>query len=217
PFVFEEWVPNQRFVAEKNPDYWATDADGNQLPYLDEIEYRPIVEVAQRQNALESGEINAMHTSDPRTVAELRDLADAGEINTYESSDFGGVTYLMMNASEPPFDNNLARQALAYAADFEEYNAIIGAGILERASGPFAPGNIGHVDEDLMPEFDLERAQELVQQYEEETGQPFRFTYSTTQGQATIDAAQLLQQQAEAAGMTVEIVTVDQSTLIDLA
>src|SRR5690606_6752469 len=88
PFVFEEWVPNQRFVAEKNPDYWATDADGNQLPYLDEIEYRPIVEVAQRQNALESGEINAMHTSDPRTVAELRDLADAGEINTYESSDF---------------------------------------------------------------------------------------------------------------------------------
>lgn len=217
PFVFQDWVPNQRFIAEKNPDYWATDADGNQLPYLDEIEFRPIVEVAQRQNALESGEINAMHTSDPRTVADLRDLADAGEITTYESSDFGEVTYVMLNASKPPFDNPIAREALAYAADFEEYNAIIGAGILDRASGPFAPGNIGHVEESLMPEHDLERAQELVEQYEEETGESFSFTYSTTQGQATIDAAQLLQQQAEAAGMRVEIVTVDQSTLIDLA
>ena len=36
PFMFVDWVPNQKFEAEKNPDYWATDAAGNQLPYLDE-------------------------------------------------------------------------------------------------------------------------------------------------------------------------------------
>ena len=68
PFMLTDWVPNQHFQAEKNPDYWATDAAGNQLPYLDEIEFRPIVEVEQRENALLSGEINAMHTSDPESV-----------------------------------------------------------------------------------------------------------------------------------------------------
>ena len=66
PFKLVDWVPNQSFMAEKNPDYWATDADGNQLPYLDPIEFRPIVEVDQRLNALQSGEINAMHTSERR-------------------------------------------------------------------------------------------------------------------------------------------------------
>ena len=48
-------MPNQKFVATKNADYWATDADGDPLPYLDEIEFRPIVEGAQRVNALELG------------------------------------------------------------------------------------------------------------------------------------------------------------------
>ncbi len=65
PFMLDEWVPNQKLVAEKNPDYWAKDAEGRQLPYLDEVEFRPIVEVAQRVNALDSGEINVMHTSRP--------------------------------------------------------------------------------------------------------------------------------------------------------
>ena len=69
-------------TAEKNPDYWATDAEGEQLPYLDEIEFRPIVEVdAARSTRCESGEINAMHTSDAETIADLRDHADSGEVN----------------------------------------------------------------------------------------------------------------------------------------
>ena len=49
PFVKTEWVQNQKFVAEKNPNYWATDEAGEQLPYLDSIEFRPIVEVEQRR------------------------------------------------------------------------------------------------------------------------------------------------------------------------
>jgi peptide/nickel transport system substrate-binding protein len=217
PFVFEDWVPNQRLVAEKNTDYWATDAEGNQLPYLDAIEFRPITEVSQRQNALESGEINAMHTTDSRTIVELRDLTEAGDINSYESTAFGEVGYTMFNVSKPPFDNILARQAVAYSFDFDEYNAIVGAGILERASGPFAPGNIGHLEDTGIPEFDVDQAAELAQQYEDETGEPLSFSYSTVQSQAALDVAQLVKEFAEAAGMSVEIVTIDQSTLIDTA
>jgi peptide/nickel transport system substrate-binding protein len=217
PFMDPEWVPNQSFTAVKNPDYWATDAAGEQLPYLDEIEFRPIIEVDQRQNALESGEINAMHTSDAQTIDDLRGLAESGDINIYESSDFGEVSYIMLNESKPPFDNILARQALAYAVDFEETNAILNAGIVTQATGPFAPGNVGNLDDTGFPTFDLEQAQSLVEQYEEETGEQLAFTYSTVAGQATVQQAQLLAEQAEAAGIDVEITTVDQSTLIDTA
>jgi peptide/nickel transport system substrate-binding protein len=217
PFMLDEWVPNQKLVAKKNPNYWAKDNEGRQLPYLDEIEYRPIVEVDQRVNALQSGEINAMHTSDPSTIADLRGTADSGDINLTESTDFGEVTYVMLNSSKPPFDNIKARQALAYAFNFDDYNQIRGKGILTRATGPFAPGNVGNLDDSGFPTFDLDKAKELVQQYEDETGQPLKFTYTTTQAASTVADAQFLKEQAGAAGMDVEIVTVDQSTQIDSA
>jgi peptide/nickel transport system substrate-binding protein len=217
PFKFVDWVPNQKFEAEKNEDYWATDAAGNQLPYLDAIEFRPIVEVDQRLNALQSGEINAMHTSDAPTVSDLRDLSESGELNTYESEEFGEVSYIMLNESKPPFDNIKARQALAYAADFEEINAILNDGITTQATGPFAPGNIGNLDDTGFPTYDAAEAERLVGEYEAETGQDLSFTYTTTNAQVTIDQAQLLKEQAEAVGMSVEIITVDQSTQIDSA
>ena len=217
PFKLVNWTPNQSLTAEKNPDYWATDAEGNQLPYLDEIEFRPIVEVAQRLNALQSGEINAMHTSDADTIDQLRGLADSGDVTAVESDQFGEVNYIMLNESKPPFDNIKARQALAYAADFDEVNTILNAGITTQATGPFAPGNIGNLDDTGFPTYDADRAEELVQEYETETGQPLSFTYTTTQAEATVAQAQLLKEQAEAVGMSVEIITVDQSTQIDSA
>ena len=42
PFIVESYAPRDKLVVTKNPDYWQTDADGNQLPYLDEIEFRVI-------------------------------------------------------------------------------------------------------------------------------------------------------------------------------
>ena len=44
------WTINDKLVAEANPDYWRTDADGEQLPYLDEIEFRPVIDAQQRLN-----------------------------------------------------------------------------------------------------------------------------------------------------------------------
>jgi peptide/nickel transport system substrate-binding protein len=220
PFRLVDWVPNQSFVAEKNPDYWATDAEGNQLPYLDEIEFRPIVESSQRVNALESGEINAMHTSEPESVNEIRDQTEAGQLNSYETDEFGETAYIMLNVSKPPFDNVKARQALAYALPFDDFNAIIGDGILTQATGPFAPGNIGNLDkEDLpdFPEYDPDRARQLVEEYEAETGQPLSFTYTTTQAQYTIEQGEFNKQHAEEVGMSVQIVTLDQSAQINAA
>jgi peptide/nickel transport system substrate-binding protein len=123
----------------------------------------------------------------------------------------------MLNSAKPPFDNVKARQAVAYALNFEDFNTILGDGILTQATGPFAPGNVGNLEDSGFPAYDPDQAEQLVQEYEDETGQPLSFTYSTTQTQATIEQGQFLKEQAEAVGMSVEIITVDQSTLIDNA
>lgn len=216
PFSLVNWTPNQSLVAERNPEYWATDAAGDQLPYLDEVEFRPIVENSQRVNALESGEIDAMHTSDSGTIEDARDQADSGELNAYITDDFSDVTYMLLNVSEAPFDNLVARQALAYALDFEEYNAILGEGALPRAVGPFSPGNVGYLEDSGFPSYDPDEAARLVSQYEEETGEELT-AYTAVNSEATLQQAQLLQQQMEAVGIGMEISSVDQSSQIDIA
>src|SRR5262249_19538183 len=37
PYRFKEYVPGQRIVLEKNPNYWKADRGGRRLPYLDQL------------------------------------------------------------------------------------------------------------------------------------------------------------------------------------
>jgi len=206
PFMLDDWRPNDHLTVVKNPGYWR---EG--LPYLDEIEFRPVIDPGQMVNALQSGEIDAMHTSSALAIADLRDIADAGGIDLYETSDFTETGYLMLNVAKPPFDNILARRALAYAIDLDTQNEVRDKGILTKASGPFAPGNMGYLEDTGLPQFDLEKAKELVKQYEEETGLDFRFTLShggDPDGQA---GAQFFIEMVEKAGVKVDSKVVDQS------
>ena len=144
PFKLVNWTPNQSLTAEKNPDYWATDAEGNQLPYLDEIEFRPIVEVAQRLNALQSGEINAMHTSDADTIDQIRGLADSGDVTAVESDQFGEVRLHHAQRVEAALRQHQARQALARAATSTRSTRSSTPGSPPRPPDRSLPGNIGN-------------------------------------------------------------------------
>ena len=37
PFTFESYLPGERLVLRRNPDYWLSDDAGNALPYLERI------------------------------------------------------------------------------------------------------------------------------------------------------------------------------------
>ena len=73
PFTKDSWTVNDSFVAEKNPNYWAKDADGNQLPYLDQITFKPLEDGQARLNALEGGEFDVMHTSGSLQIEQIRE------------------------------------------------------------------------------------------------------------------------------------------------
>jgi peptide/nickel transport system substrate-binding protein len=217
PFIKKEWKQNESFLAEKNPDYWQKDADGKQLPYLDEIEFVPIVDGDARVNALLGGDINAMHTSGAEQIDALQAEAESGNINLVESSDYAEVAYGMFNMRKAPFDNILARQAAAYAFDRDTFNTVRNLDLFTMASGPFAPGEVGYLEDTGQPEYDLEKAKDLVAQYEEETGQPLEFTITAANDPSTTKSVQFLQENAEKAGMKVSIKQVEQAALINTA
>jgi len=45
-------------VFERNPNYWRKDAEGNQLPYLDGMEFIFMAEPAAQVEALRGGQID---------------------------------------------------------------------------------------------------------------------------------------------------------------
>jgi peptide/nickel transport system substrate-binding protein len=213
------WTPNDKFVAEANPDYWREDENGEKLPYLDSIEFRPVVDVAQRVNGLKGGELDLIHTTDGIQIDGLRRDAEAGTINLFESDFAGETSYTMLNSSKAPFNNKTARLAAAYAVDRQEFVDITQKGVVELAEQPFTEDNIAYVDpkELNFPEHDLDKAKDLVAQYTQETGQDLSFVLLSTTDPGTVKLAQLAQSQAEAAGMRVTINQVEQTQLINTA
>jgi len=215
PFVLEDWKANDRFRAIKNIHYWQKDPRGIPLPYLDQIEFRPLENNASRYQSLRSSDLTMIHTTDGGAIKDIRQKAASEMLNNVESDAYAEVDHLMLNVSKPPFDSPTARMALAYAVDREQLTQLIGRGTKNVASGPFAPGNIGYLESSGFPEFDLERARELVREYEKESGQPFRFVY-TNPSDSERETGEVIQQLGQEAGIEVELRPIgDQSQFIN--
>ncbi|HEX7354698.1 MAG TPA: ABC transporter substrate-binding protein [Mycobacteriales bacterium] len=209
PFVFEEWVPGSHFYATANPHYWQRG-----LPYVDRVEYMTISDSTARENALLSGTIDIMHSSDSINLRDLRGksslqyLTDAGN-NIGEPS--MGMT--MVNCEDPVTSDLRVRQALAYAFDDDTFQKIHNFGLYKPARGLFPNDPTYAESTKLYPTFDLAKAKSLVQSYEKEKGK-LVVEFATTSDTRNGETAQFVQQQWGAAGMTVKIKQVEQVQLI---
>lgn len=217
PFELENWVPGDALKATRNEDYWMTDAAGDRLPYLDRVEYRTITEPSARTNALLSGELNALHTPTPAEVETLLAEADQGNVTVTRSEVGAEVHYNMFNVAKAPFDNLVARQAFASALNRSEMADTVYLGLNKIASGPFAPGVTGYLEDTGMPEYDLDRAKQLVAQYESDTGEDFKFTAVILNDEGSMRVAQFVQEQVGKAGIEMDIRAVEQATEIETA
>jgi peptide/nickel transport system substrate-binding protein len=217
PFKLVEWRQNERLTTVRNEDYWQTDADGNQLPYLDAIEYRPVIEGPSRVNSLLAGELQAMHTSGGEQIEELRIATEEGTVNSFESDEFAEVAFGVLNTSTPPFDNKDARLALITAINRDALNDASNLGVTTVSNGPFAPGNTGYLEDSGFPDYDPAVARGHLAAYEAATGRTLSFTYAVANDAASVATAQLMQQMLDDVGIEMELRPVPQSELIDLA
>jgi peptide/nickel transport system substrate-binding protein len=208
PFVFANWTPDKSFKATKNPTYWRTG-----LPYLDAIEFRPIPDSGTRSSALQTGDINMMHTSDFTQVLKFRDLAKQGRAQIVEDNGEGEEDFLIVNTADPAVKDVRVRKAMALALDRDTFNQVINAGIGEDANSVFKPTSKWYTKTDY-PDYDPAAAKALVDQYIADTGTTPTFTIGTTPSPINQQAVQLVQQDFQAAGMKVDVKTTEQSQFI---
>ena len=129
------------------------------------------------------------------------------------------VNFVMLNMSRPPFDQPIARVALAHAIDIEKIIADTQHGLVTRAVQPFSKGTIGYTDPKQVdfPAYDQRAARTLVRQYEQQVGHGLTFQLVVPDDPTSRRIGQLMRAQVEAAGMHVDLEVADTISLTNAA
>ena len=132
PFTIASYEPERRVVLRRNPGYWLKDAEGNALPYLDEIVRVIVPDLAAELAAFRAGESDS-HGVLGAEYSGLYPLQQAENFTIHRRGPTFGSTFLAFNMNpgmntgtgEPflaPemlnwFSNRQFRQAVAHSID----------------------------------------------------------------------------------------------------
>lgn len=197
PFTFVNWSRGTELKLKRNDSYY--DAP---RPYLDELVLKTIPQEQQRFNALQSGDIDIDATSSNDIVQQA---LDAGTSETHLTNLTGAG--MRFSAENGDVVDREVREVIAHALDTD---AILQAvyGNDDPAPRTFALQGSALFDEEAaLPEFDLARAQELMDAYLEQSGKDeVTVRYLTPAGVSqTVQESQMIKAQLEAVdGLKVE-------------
>lgn len=170
PYMFTSYDPNKALVMERNPHFkmWSEEAQPDGYP--DKVQYDFGLSEEAAVTAIQNGEADWIFDEIP---------ADRlGEIGTKNKDQVHVTTltawwYLPMNTRLAPFDNEKARQAVAYAIDRSQMVKIFGGSVLAspvcQVLPPGFPGNEPYCPFTKDPGAkwsapDMEKAKQLVEE-----------------------------------------------------
>jgi ABC-type transport system substrate-binding protein len=208
PFVFDNWSPDNSLVVTRNDTYWR---DG--LPYLDEVEFKPVPDTQTRAAGMKTGDFDMMFTTDPANIVEFRKLAADGDVQMVEDTSEPGESHVILNTLVEPLDDVRIRQAIAYATDQDQIIEVTGEGIYEKARGPYPPSSKWYAESDY-PEYDPDKARELVDEYIADNGELPAFELTTTPVAANLRIVELLSEQWRQVGITANANSIDEASFI---
>ncbi|MFZ0665975.1 MAG: ABC transporter substrate-binding protein [Acidimicrobiales bacterium] len=210
PFVFQSWEPNTHFICTKNPNYWRKG-----IPYLDTLQFTPIVDPGAREDAIRSGSVNLMQTNFTQNLVDLWDQPGFTLVNDLGSKFEPTMDCIMLNCAVAPTNDIRVRQALAYAANPEVIVQEVWNGIPPVATGPFLT-NSPYYAPTGFPKFNLKKAQQLVKEVEADTG-PISFNFDTLPSNQYVRINELVQSMWLKAGIQCTIQEIQEATLIQNA
>ena len=124
PWMLKSFVTNQSAKLVKNPTYWGKDAQGRQLPYLDELDFALVTDTSAANLQLQSGTVDVQ----PQTVFQGGQslLSDSSlRVDVYPST---GIREVAFNVNKTPWQSKELRQAVAYCLDRKAINQALYGG-----------------------------------------------------------------------------------------
>ena len=145
PFIVDSYEPRGFLELSRNPDYWLTDAAGNQLPYLDSITFRVIEDSTVSAEALQAGDIDLVASSNGRAISTIQNLGDEFTVNLQD--EYSETGYVLLDLEKPHLGDQRVRCALSMAIDRDELNESTTDGFNEAAYALFSPGQQGYLED----------------------------------------------------------------------
>ena len=176
------------------------DADGNQLPYLDGMQFIFMGEPSAQVEALRGGQVDYLQYLPAEFVKTLKDDPN---ITVYQKpSNLAFV--LRMRSDRKPFDDNKVRQAVKAAVDRQAIltGAFEDLGVTGRDT-PIGPGFAAYYLDSPEPVRDVAKAKQLLA----DAGYPngFKVTLTAQQTSPVPAMATILKEQLAEAGIEVDI------------
>ena len=188
--------PGVRHGFEKHANHW-----DSELGHADQVEILVINDGTARAAALQSGQVHMMNRVDPK-IADLISRVPGVEVKAVAGR---GHYVFIMHCDKAPFDNNDMRMALKLAINRQEMVDKILGGLGSR--GNDFPINAAYpLFDDSIPqrEYDAAMAAEHYKKSGHD-GSPIVLQVAAGAFPGAIEAAQLFQQSAQAAGIPLEL------------
>jgi len=214
PFMFQSVSPTEVKVV-RNPNYWRKDKAGVQLPYLNSITFKYVLQPSQRLNGLKSGTLDAAGFTSSGEVKQILSVQALKNVTTISSPD-DYYAMNMFNHAIAPFNNKNARLAVAYAFDmdtfYQQRNCFKGKCVGTKPTSMVGKRNIGYNTAGFIS-YDLAKAKQYAAAYKADTGKDLAFSLPTDTSAESQANSKTFAQIMKKAGITVTIATEDTATI----
>jgi peptide/nickel transport system substrate-binding protein len=201
-FTLEEYAEGERAVFKRRTDYWQKGADGDSLPYLDQVTYVS-TDMDAGLAALQSGQVDSLYQPRPTDFQALQGVENV----TLRSVPTSQCLIGRMRVDLEPWDDMRVRNALKMCQDRAKILqlAYFGEGDLS-LDAHVAPSHPEYCEKPI-PKYDPEAAKALLQEYAAEKGieLPIKVTLATKNDQSEPEVAQALKELAEPAGFEIAL------------
>ncbi|QKY21184.1 ABC transporter substrate-binding protein [Halolamina sp. CBA1230] len=207
PFEVTEHQVGSGVTLDAYDDYFETDENGNQLPYLDGIDVQPIPEPASIVNALRAGDIDFANMLPLQNLQQIEDSQEA-EVDSKPGINWTGFA---MNQNREPFGDRQVRRGIAKVIDNQAFvdsaffgNALADTGVLNKGTA-WVWREEGEKPSDQ--QYAPEEGQELIQDAGADGA-----SFSILANSGNLRAAEAMRNQLNNAGFDVSIEQVTSST-----
>lgn len=239
-FRLKEYVPAQRVVFEKNPNYYVINKDNEKLPYLEKMVYLIVGDVNNQVLKFEGGELDEISIQGAN-VARFKEMEKHSDFTVYNIGPDTGTMYISVNLNDrkdekgKPYVNPIKqkwfrdknfRQAIDYAIDRDNMVFNIARGLAEPLFTPETLNSI-FLNKNLKPyPRNLEKSKELLKKsgfYWDKKGKLFdksgnrvEFDLYTNAGNTEREAiGVMVKQDLEDLGMKINFKPVEFNSLVN--
>jgi peptide/nickel transport system substrate-binding protein len=153
PFMLKEYVPKEKIVEARHPDYFRGKAK------LDMIELWFMPDASSREMAYRKGEIDIVEGEREQVwVKKVREIPGTA----IEIFGPGETLVLHFNMTKKPLDDLRVRQAIFHAINIDELMKFLGPDVTEKLVSPIPMNYLGGTDKVPKYEFNPEKAKKLL-------------------------------------------------------